>query len=517
MSLRLYVEDETTSDDPVVFPPTNLDQLRESFEQATGWSFLQVKKGEPVPQTAVWRHEIQGRLHDQCSTMALAERSTKGQQVSPEIAAKLADGIVQLLDRMHAAETALWQREAQLASAIPLVVRPHEEDRQLARRLESVLRCAADAVGAQSAALYVLDDDTRYLKLRSHWGLSDERFVDSPRRLRGSKGDLEALTGHAVVLEKPDRCAAWDIPQAAASAICVPVSTAEVPLGTMWIFGAEPRQYSDSEVNLIEVVAGRLAAELEREILLRERLLASTDRDSSEVTTWQKHQWDCAIPKLDHWQVSASPSAQGTMHGDVLSTHWHDENRMGITIAAADRAGVCGALAAASFLAAENSHRQTVSPSRRLTRINETVSALSAGDQMLNTLCGMVDLKSGKVQFSLAGDVDAFVIRSYSWEQVSGSCDDKSQAVGVSGDSKYRIMKTHLAPGDTLMVLAGQKRNSSAQPAIPRADGLYMAEALLRHNHLTSQQMVDYLVALATREATVWHGVPATLVWRRMD
>ncbi len=512
--LRLFVDDENSAANAIVVPPTLLEQLRQSFEQATGWPLLHAEENQSIP-SAVWRQPIRGPRREQTSTLALAEPPVPGKQIEQRAATQLASQIAQLLDSHYATQTALWKSEAHLASAIPLVVRPEEDDRQLARRLEAVLRCAVEAVGATSAALYILDDDTSYLKLRAEWGLPEECFADPPRRLRGSKGDLEALTGHAVVLEQPERCEAWDIPQPAASAVCVPVSTAEVPLGTLWIFGGEPRTYHDTDINLIEVIAGRLAVELEREILLRERLLGSKNRDAKEVAVWQKNQWDCAIPKLDRWQMAASPSTYDSIHGDVLSSHWTDEQRLGFTMASADRTGTCGALAAAMFASAERSHRGLASPARRLKRIHETIAALSSGDQTLHALSGLVELTTGKIQLSMAGFVDVFAVRPHSWENLGGQV--REEAVGTCGESTFGLVKSMLAPGDALMILAGRKRSDSLQPTIPRADGAYLAEALLRHTHLSAQQMVDYLVALATREATVWTDAPAILVWRRLE
>jgi hypothetical protein len=353
------------------------------------------------------------------------------------------------------------------------------------------------------------------LKLRAHFGLSEDSVLDAPRRLRGSKGDLEALTGHAVVLEQPERCLAWDIPQPAATAICVPVSTAEVPLGTLWVFGSEPRTYAEADINLLEVIAGRLAVELEREILLRERMLANSNRDANDVVRWQANQWACALPKLDRWQVAASPSTRDAVHGDALDTQWCEEQRMCFSIASADRSEVSGALAAAIFSSASRSQQRLASPSRRLCRIHQTISALSSGDQSLHALCGMVELETGRVQLSLAGSVDLFVVRPHSWEDLG--CRLQREAIGSGGDAGFGLLKSVLDPGDILMVLLGRKRNESSLQAIPRADGAFLAEALLRHTHLSAQQMVDYLMALTAREATVWEGAPSVLVWRRLD
>ena len=74
------------------------------------------------------------------------------------------------MERVFAARHALRQREAELATFVPVVVRA-DETPSLATRLEAVLRGGAEAIGCQAAGLYLLDPATTELKLRSSWGL----------------------------------------------------------------------------------------------------------------------------------------------------------------------------------------------------------------------------------------------------------------------------------------------------------------------------------------------------------
>ncbi len=134
-------------------------------------------------------------------------------------------------------------------------------------------RCSgagAEALECQAAALYLLDAGTSELKLRASWGLPHSRLLDAARPLRGAAADLEALLGHAVVLDDPATFDFWRVPEACGAAVCVPVSSPTTPLGTLWLFAAERREFSDAQTNLLEVIAGRLSADLEREMLLGE-------------------------------------------------------------------------------------------------------------------------------------------------------------------------------------------------------------------------------------------------------
>ena len=52
-----------------------------------------------------------------------------------------------------------------------------------------------------------------------------------------------------------------------------------------------------------------------------------------------------------------SPSRSESLHGDFLGSYLHEDNRLGLTLASAEGTGVAGALAAAAFAAAAQSHR----------------------------------------------------------------------------------------------------------------------------------------------------------------
>jgi hypothetical protein len=200
---------------------------------------------------------------------AIAERrSPPAQQCCPETAAQqLANAIARLIGQLSGARRIIRHRDAELAAGVPIIARA-EESEQLAELLECVLRAGAEACECQAAALYMLDDATTSLKLRASIGLPVERLLQPPRPLKGAIADLEALLGHAVALERASAFGPWRVPEEFAAALCVPVSSPTIPLGTLWFFSDRPRDFTDRQTNVAELVAGRLAAELERTMLL---------------------------------------------------------------------------------------------------------------------------------------------------------------------------------------------------------------------------------------------------------
>ncbi len=136
--------------------------------------------------------------------------------------------------------------------------------------LSDILKEAAQILRFQAVSLYLLETDNRMLKLRSCWGLPEERLLDPPRSLNDSLGDMEAILGQAVVLNNPFLQESWNAPEDFTTAICVPVSSSTAILGTLWFFSDDERNLSHQDSRVLEMVAGRLAAELERAALLRE-------------------------------------------------------------------------------------------------------------------------------------------------------------------------------------------------------------------------------------------------------
>ncbi len=125
----------------------------------------------------------------------------------------LARALAEMITEAHQWQVALRQREAELAANVQLTF--HEPKHHgLAQLLEYILRSGAKAIQCDAAALYLLDHETSLLKTRSIWGLPEERLIDPPRQLGSALADLEAMLGHAVVLNDEEYLAEhWNSPE----------------------------------------------------------------------------------------------------------------------------------------------------------------------------------------------------------------------------------------------------------------------------------------------------------------
>ena len=297
-----------------------LDELCQSFRRATGWLLSHGEGTAPLQSPEVLWARTLPHAADQPSHLAIRRSPGKtAADLQNELLplCNLVDSVAELIGNCFQTERALIEREAELALGVPLVSH-HDEDSHLADVLEAILRSGCEAITMPAAGLYLLDDATSELKLHARWGLPNEQFLTPARPLRGAVADLEALTGSAVTIEDVTLLPHWKVPQPCASALCVPVATSTSPLGTLWFFGDSVREVSEQQSNLAEIIAGRIAVELERQILLGEvsrHREQSSDHDS--LRKLREEQLPIGPIATDEWEVAAL--AQQGHDGDI---HW---------------------------------------------------------------------------------------------------------------------------------------------------------------------------------------------------
>jgi serine phosphatase RsbU (regulator of sigma subunit) len=357
--------------------------------------------------------------------------------------------IADLLRELGATRRALWLREAELAAGVPIAPRDDEE-LHLAERLESVLKVGAQAVDCQAAAAYLLDDATKQLKLRSCWGLPKSRFLDPPRPLRGAAADLEALVGHAVVLEDTSFLPHWKVPEEFRSAACVPISSPTFPFGTLWMFCEHPRDFSVAESNLIEIVAGRVAADLEREMLLQQTLKSKKlNRQVLMAAQRQRDRLPRIKPLVAGWQI-----AGWTAQRDVLGGDFHDwfilpDSSLAAVVGDAAGRMIEAEVTSATLHTALKSHacyRHTAQ--QMIERVNETIWSSSSGDQFASLLYVLVQPDSGLAECVAAGRGGVTVVG----ETLRTLVADGGPPLGTQPDSDYSAAHDRLAAGEILIM-----------------------------------------------------------------
>ena len=391
----------------------------------------------------------------------------KSSAVSFEAARGLASAIGGMLEETLQVRRALVEREAELAAGVPLSPHP-EEPEHLANRLEAVLRGGAQAVGCHAAALYLLDEATSKLKLRSCWGLPLDRLTAPPRPLKGAVADLETLLGHAVVLEDVPMMHHWRAPEEFAAAVCVPISTSTTILGTLWMFSNVKRDFTAPQTNIVEVVAGRLAADLEREMLWQEGFAAAAiKKQIAAAERMQRNQLPTVAPLLDHWDLAGWTAQAESLGGDFHDWFCLPDGLLAVAVGHAMDGGIQAALAASGLKAALRAHGQYYREAQQtLKRLNLTLWTGSAGDQHATLFYGLIETATGRISTASAGHPAALVIRPDGWESLT----QISARLGEGPESIYEQTGYELQPGETLALFTDGALET------PGADGKPLGE-----------------------------------------
>lgn len=443
--LRLHVADADERRRPTARDEASLEAVQEAFLRLTG---------RPLQNN--------DRAKD-------SDSSSDATREHADAAAELAEAVNRVMIDLESTRKELWKREAELAAGVPVVPHDHEHA-HLALRLETVLRTGAEAVDCQAAAVYMLDDGTKNLKLRACWGLPHSRFVAAARPLRSAATDLEALVGHAVVLEDSTSLPAWQIPEEFRSAVCVPISSPTVPFGTLWVFCDRPRTFSDHDTNLIEIVAGRISADLEREMLLQQcSQMHGHQRDMLQGTQWQRNRLPRIKPLLDNWQIDGWTSQGARLGGDFHDWSVLPDGSLEVAVCDAQGTNIESALTAASVHTALKAHVQYGKPvDETVHRVNETLWTASTGDQFASLFYGQIQPSTGEIEFVATGDVRAAVIG----DSVREIAVADALFLGNLPENHFRQDRELIRRGEVLAVVSGGVvgllRGESAQLGLRR-------------------------------------------------
>lgn len=468
--LRIYTERPTEVVQPQVDSVGSLPGMLQAFQKAMGWSLRYVAGPEPSPPSGLtWSAPVSPGVgttlgHLRLDPVGLEPAASHRQPVDLDAARTLASALAGMLDELMQTRHALWQREAELAAGVPLVLRRDEQE-HLAARLEAVLKAGAEAVDCQAAALYLLDEATTELKLRSCWGLPFERLAGPARRLQGAVADLEALLGHAVVLEDTRAMSYWNVPEDFPAAVCVPVSTPTTLLGTLWVYSSQKRDFDDRQTNVLEVVAGRLAADLEREMLMREGTDgAQLKRQMAAAERLQRSQLPTISPLLDGWQLAGWTAQAEAVGGDFYDWFCLPDGLLAAAVGDAMDGGFEAAMAANGLKAALRAHGQYHREAQRaLKQVNLTLWTGSAGDQFAALFYGLIETATGRVSYSSAGRPGIVVVRQDGWESLS----HPSPPLGAGPETDYEPFGYELQPGEAMVIFTNGFRDAADRQGRP--------------------------------------------------
>ena len=466
---------------------TSLPAILSAFERATGWSLRYISDAESKRLTDLtWTTPVNPGVGATLGHLTLGQSSLPVKLLEDE-AQDLASAVGGMLSELLQSHHTLWRREAELVTCVP-VVTADDDGTHLAERLEAVLRGGAEAVDCQAAALYLLDDDTTKLKLRSCWGLPRTRLAEPARQLQGAMADLEAMLGHAVVIENAELMERWNIPEDFPSAVCVPISSPTTILGTLWVFCDRKRDFTPKETNLIEVVAGRLVADLEREVLVSEGSnAAGLKQQVVAAERLQRGGLPTIAPVLDGWEMAGWTAQAESVGGGFYDWFCLPDDLLCLALGDAKDRGIGAAMLAGIVKTATRCHSQyTRNTDLLLKNVNLTLWTGSAGDQSSSLFCGMVDTSTGMTHFSSAGNLSVVLVRQDGWYSFTAP----TSALGVGPEADYEQADYLLKPGESIVIFSGGVRDSIDHRGRPLGESS-LVKALADRHDLTASEMVE--------------------------
>lgn len=370
--------------------------------------------------------------------------------VSKSAAVRLAESARELATELRQNRNALRRQEVELATRASILT-SRSDHNELVDQIEKILADAATACGCDAAALYLLDDDTQYLKARAVFGLPPQRLEEEPRELRGSRGDLESMVQGVVTIDDfaAGSIETWNCPEPFAAGICACVFSDDVPIGTLWLFANEVAEFGPSQAAAARMAASHLSLQLSQASSDRKAQSTSANQPIRDVSQWQSESLPIGAKLADDWRVDGmveSPQdwATGWHAWDVLP-----DGTMMLAIAEAVDSSAMGAMQAAiarAALAAHTGYRHT--PAQVLQRVSDTLWQTSTGEQLVSMLYARIDPETGAGEVASAGTISAMIGNRYGYRPlVDGRSEPLNQSIDVRGSTEsFRLM-----PGETML------------------------------------------------------------------
>jgi sigma-B regulation protein RsbU (phosphoserine phosphatase) len=268
----------------------------------------------------------------------------------------------------------------------------------------------------------------------------------------------------------------------------VPVSTPTALLGTLWVYCSQSRDFDQRQTNVLEVVAGRLAADLEREVLLHEGIdAARLKRQLRAAEQLQQHQLPTISPLLDGWDLSGWTLQSEPVGGDFYDWFCLPDGMLAVAVGDAMDQGLRAAMAASALKAALRAHGQYHRQAEQaLRQINLTLWTGSAGDQRASLFYGLIETGTGRICYASAGQPGMVLLRKDGWTPLS----DPFPPLGEGPETSYEQFVCELRPGEALLAFTDGFRDATDAEGRPLGEA-GIAEALSGHLNLSADQLVD--------------------------
>ena len=368
------------------------------------------------------------------------------------------------------------------------------DDRPMDQLFDFILDRVVDLLHPSRTALALLDGNRQFSTVhlrRSDTADSENLFIS--RTLLGEVIEERNVVSYVDTsqdekLARAESIVAQDI----RSAVCAPLLVGDQVLGVLYLdFLANRGVVTHDDVRLIAQIARFAAAKLET-TRLREESLAKAKLDEELRTAYviQSKLLPAMLPEIDGYSFAGTNKPCRTVSGDYYDVVVRPDGRIYFIIADVSGKGITAALVMASVATAFNIFTRTdPAPADLVREMNVTLSPKTAPTKFVTIVAGVLDPRTGIVEFTNAGHVPPLVVGRTGVEQLTTT----DMVVGLFGHAKYRTQSVQLQRGDSIVLFT---------------DGVTEAE-----NEAEEQLGLAPVAQLVE----TMHGTPATTILMAID
>jgi serine phosphatase RsbU (regulator of sigma subunit) len=479
-NLRIHVDEDLTREERLrqrlnaCCPEAQA--LAQQFETTTGW-VLNYGVATP-PGDLMAEHAptpVFGRFE-------ISDMSAKWPPGKPAVnraeSEKLLGNINRLMARIERLELAQHQSAGTLIEAnedSPLI------PTNLSDKVANLLRFAKQEFSALGAAVYLLDEATTHLRLRSMIApVSFAPEVESVRALENSLADLESLIGNKINIHSREMGETWKIPKPFQFGWCVVLGTKNLPLGTIWIFFSQARTPSDKELEFLEGLNNQLHSEIssrekpqtsdaETALLQQELLLAARSNDARLPSF---------SPEIDGWKITGWTYRQG-----YLSSTFHDwaitpAGNLSVAVGQVTGPMLTSSMSLNNLRSLVSAHREYRHTSQSMAaKLNEQIWCQSPGDEMASLIYALIDPETDRIDLVNAGDGGVV----FSGPRGVYSVDQFQSPLGVDLDSTYERWEQVVQESETIVMFSQGLRHAISESMPSANDADLIRSILLTH------------------------------------
>jgi sigma-B regulation protein RsbU (phosphoserine phosphatase) len=366
--------------------------------------------------------------------------------------------IIALDSESHATALAIPLRDAiedtTRTNILALLAMQFIEDRSMGELFDFILDRVVELLQPSRAALALLSDDhetfSNVLLRRSDDRESVDLFI-SRTLLREVVENRKVIsfvdTSQDEKLAQAKSIVAQDI----RSAVCAPLMIGDAVLGVLYLdFQAHRGSVTRDDVHLLAQIARFAAVKLETTRLREEASAkARLEEELRTAYTVQSRLLPAQLPSIDGYAFAGANRPCRTVSGDYYDVVVRPDGRIYFIMADVSGKGVTAALVMASVATAFNIFTRTdPAPAELLRELNVTLAPKTAPTKFVTMVVGVLDPKSGAVEFANAGHVAPLVISKSGVAQLTVT----DMVVGLFAHARYRNQSVMLEAGDTLVL-----------------------------------------------------------------